>query len=124
MEIKQEIFEKAKLVYKEELSTSEESALNEMCAAAYSQLLSRLKDGVSVDMIHDEFTRAAGILGIALYIGLDCPSIDSFSAGNLTLKKRGDEAAKNTALSLRNQAELMLACYLKDDGFYFGAVRY
>ena len=124
MEIKQEIFEKAKIVYKEELSTSEASALNEMCAAAYSQLLSRLKDGISVDTIHDEFIRAAGMLGIALFIGLDCPPFDSFSAGNLTLKKRGDASAKDTAASLQNQAELMLAGYLRDDGFYFGTVRY
>ena len=124
MEIKQEIFEIAKLVYKEELSASYESALNEMCAAAHAELLSRLKDGVTVDTIHDEFVRAAGVLAIALFIGLDCPSLDSLSAGNVTLKKRGEEATKNTALSLRNQAELMLAGYLKDGGFYFGAVQY
>lgn len=124
MEIKQEIFEKAKLVYKEELSAADESALYEMCAAAHTELLSRLKEGVSVETIHDEFVRAAGVLGIALFVGLDCPSLDSFSAGNVTLKKRGDEATKKTALSLRNQAELMLTGYLKDGGFYFGAVRY
>ena len=124
MEIKQEIFEKAKLAYREELSASDDGVLYEMCAAAYSEILSRLKDGVLVDTIHDEFVRAVGVLGIALFIGLDCPSLDSFSAGSVTLKKRGDEATKNTALSLRNQAELMLAGYLKDGGFYFGAVKY
>jgi len=88
LDINQEIFEKAKLVYKEELPTSDESTLLEMCAAAHNELLRRLKDGVSVDTIHDEFVRAAGVLGIALFIGLDCPSIDSFSVGNVTLKKR------------------------------------
>ncbi len=124
MEIKQEIFEKAKLVYKEELSASEESALHEMCAAAHAELLSRLKDGVLIDTIHDEFVRAAGVLGIALFIGLDCQSLDSFSAGSVTLKKRGDEATRKAALALRSQAELMLTAYLKDGGFYFGAVRY
>lgn len=124
MDINQEIFEKAKLVYKEELPTSAESTLLEMCAAAHNELLRRLKDGVSVDTIHDEFVRAAGVLGIALFIGLDCPSIDSFSVGNVTLKKRGDAAIRNASQSLRNQAELMLSGYLKDSGFCFRAVRF
>lgn len=124
MDIKQEIFEKAKLVYKEELSTSAESSLYEMCAAAYSELLQRLKDDVSVDTIHDEFVRAAGVLGIAMFIGLDCPTVDSFSAGNVTLKKRGEAATRNASESLRNQAELMLNGFLKDGGFCFRAVRF
>ena len=124
MDINQEIFEKAKLIYKEELSTSAENALVEMCAAANNELMQRLKDGVSVGSIHDEFVRAAGILGIALFIGLDCSSMDSFSAGNVTLKKRGDAAIRNASESLRNQAELMLTGYLKDGGFCFRAVRF
>ncbi len=124
MDIKQEIFEKAKLVYKEELSTSAESALYEMCVAAHLELLRRLKDDISVETIHDEFVRAAGVLGIALFVGLDCPSLDSFSAGNVTLKKRGAEATRNASESLRNQAELMLTGYLKDGGFCFRTVRF
>jgi len=124
LDIKQEIFEKAKLVYKEELSASAESSLNEMCAAAYSELVSRLKDDVSIDAIHDDFVRAAGVLGIAMFIGLDCPTVDSFSAGNVTLKKRGEVATRNASESLRNQAELMLAGFLNDGGFCFRAVRF
>ena len=124
MDIKQEIFEKAKLVYKEELSTSAESSLNEMCAAAYSELILRLKDDVSIDAIHDDFVRAAGVLGIAMFVGLDCPTVDSFSAGNVTLKKRGEVATRNASESLRNQAELMLAGFLNDGGFCFRAVRF
>ncbi|PKM72485.1 MAG: hypothetical protein CVU91_08830 [Firmicutes bacterium HGW-Firmicutes-16] len=98
MEIRDEVFDKATLVYREELSGSESDVLREMCAAACSELLSRLKDGVLVDTIHDEFVRAAGVLGIAMFIGLDCSSLDSFSAGNVTLKKRGDEATRKAAL--------------------------
>lgn len=123
MDIKQEIFEKAKLVYKEELSAETESSLYEMCVAAYCELLQRLKDEVLLETIHDEFVRAAGVLGIALFVGLDCPTMDSFSAGNVTLKKRSDEGTRSSSESLRNQAELMLAGYLKDGGFFFGAVR-
>ena len=67
--------------------------------------------------------RAAGVLAVALFIGLEYPSADSFSAGSVTLKRRGAEATKNASQSLRNQAELMLTGYLKDGGFCFGAVR-
>lgn len=124
MDIREEIFEKAKLVYNEKLSTSEENALFEMCAAANNELKKRLKDDVSVDSIHEEFVRAAGILGIALFIGLDCSSMDSFSAGNVTLKKRGNAAIRNASQSLRNQAELMLTGYLMDEGFCFRTVSF
>ncbi|NCB73456.1 MAG: hypothetical protein EOM51_01745 [Clostridia bacterium] len=124
MDIKQEIFEKAKLVYRQELSASAEGSLNEMCAAAYAELISRLKDEVSIDTIHDDFVRAAGILSIAMFIGLDCPEVDSFSAGSVTLKKRGEIAKRNSVESLRNQAELMLAGCLKDGGFCFRAVKF
>ena len=124
MDLTQEIFEKAKLVYKEELPAAEEGSLLEMCKAAQGELLQRLKDGVSVDTIHDEFVRAAGVLGIALFIGLECTTIDSFSAGNLSLKKRSEEQTRSASESLRCQAERMLTGYLKDVGFYFGAVKY
>ncbi|MBP8640806.1 MAG: hypothetical protein KBI01_07915 [Oscillospiraceae bacterium] len=123
MDITQEIFEKAKLVYKEELSSSAEGSLFEMCAAARCELLQKLKDDVAVDSIREEFVRAAAVLGIALFVGLECSSIDSFSAGNVTLKKRGEEGTRSASASLRSQAELMLKGYLKDGGFYFGAVR-
>lgn len=123
MDIKQEIFEKAKVLYREELSAAAESSLYEMCISAYSELLQRLKDEVSIDLIHDQFVRAASVLSISLFIGLDCSSLDSFSAGNVTLKRRGSGSSRSAALSLRNQAELMMTGYLNDGGFCFGTVR-
>ena len=123
MDIKQEIFEKAKLVCREQLSESAELILMEMCEAAYSELLSRLKEEASVDVIYDEFVRAAAVLGVALFVGLGTDSTDSFSAGNVTLKKRGEAANQKLSESMRRQAELMLRGYLKDNGFFFGTVR-
>lgn len=123
MTIDQEIFERAKVIYRDELTAAAESALLEMCLAAYAELQKRLRQDVDEAEIHEQFVRAAAVLGISLFIGLDCPGIDSFSAGNVTLKKRGAGSMRDAASSMRNQAELMLAGYLKDGAFCFGAVK-
>ena len=123
MDTDKDILEKAKTVYRETLSAAEESALYEMCLAAHAELERRLKDGVSVESIYDEFVRAAGVLAAAMFVSLDCTGADSFTAGSVTLKRGGASSAKRAAASLRNQAELMLAGYLRDGTFCFGAVR-
>ena len=123
MDTDKDILEKAKTVYRETLSAAEESALFEMCLAAHAELERRLKDGVSVESIYDEFVRAAGVLAAAMFVSLDCTGADSFTAGSVTLKRGGASSAKRAAASLRNQAELMLAGYLRDGTFCFGAVR-
>lgn len=118
-----DILTKAKTVYRDELTTAGESALYEMCLAAHSELERRLRDGVSVESIYDEFVRAAGVLAAAMFISLDCTGAESFTAGSVTLKRGGPSAAKKASASLRSQAELMLAGYLRDGAFCFGAVR-
>ena len=123
MDTDKDILEKAKTVYRETLSAAEESALYEMCLAAHAELERRLKDGVSVESIYDEFVRAAGVLAAAMFVSLDCTGADSFTAGSVTLKRGGASSAKRAAASLRSQAELMLAGYLRDGAFCFGAVR-
>lgn len=123
MELKQAVFEKAKLVYREELSPAAEAALFEMCAAACCEFLGRLREEVSLEGIYEDFVRSAAVLAVSLYIGLDCSEVDSLSAGSLRLKRRGSNAGRQTAASLRSQAELMLTGYLKDTGFCFKAVR-
>ena len=123
MDTDKDILEKAKTVYRETLSAAEESALFEMCLAAHAELERRLKDGVSVESIYDEFVRAAGVLAAAMFVSLDCAGADSFTAGSVTLKRGGASSAKRAAASLRSQAELMLAGYLRDGAFCFGAVR-
>lgn len=123
LEMRQEIFEKAKQVYREELPSGGEAALFEMSAAACRELLGRLREEVSLEAIQEEFIRAAAVLAVSLFLGLDCSEVDSFSAGSLRLKRRSINGSRRAASSLRNQAELMLIGYLKDTGFCFKAVR-
>lgn len=123
MDLDKDIFEKAKIVYREGLTSENESALYEMCCAARAELERRLRDGTEVAAIYDEFVRAAGVLAVSLFVGLDCAGAESFTAGSVTLKRGGSSSAKKAAASLRSQAELMLAGYLRDDAFRFGTVR-
>ena len=123
LDTNKDILDKAKTVYRETLSTAEESTLYEMGLAAHAELERRLRDGVSVESIYDEFVRAAGVLAVALFVGLDCAGAESFTAGSVTLKRGGTSSARRAAASLRSQAELMLAGYLRDGAFCFGTVR-
>ena len=123
MDTNKDILNKAKTVYRETLSTAEESALYEMGLAAHAELERRLRDGVTVESIYDEFVRAAGVLAASMFVSLDCAGADSFTAGSVTLKRGGASSARKAAASLRSQAELMLAGYLRDGAFCFGAVR-
>ena len=123
MDTDKDILAKAKTVYRETLSTAEESTLYEMGLAAHAELERRLRDGVSVESIYDEFVRAAGVLAASMFVSLDCAGADSFTAGSVTLKRGGASSARKAAASLRSQAELMLAGYLRDGAFCFGAVR-
>lgn len=123
MDIDKDILSKARTVYQEELSAAEESAMYEMCLAAHAELERRLRDGVSPECIYDEFVRAAGVLAAAMFVGLDCAGAESFTAGSITLKRGGASGARRAAAALRSQAELMLAGYLRDGAFSFGAVR-
>lgn len=123
MDTDKDILAKAKTVYRETLSTAEESALYEMGLAAHAELERRLRDGVTVESIYDEFVRAAGVLAASMFVSLDCTGADSFTAGSVTLKRGGASSARRAAASLRSQAELMLAGYLRDGAFCFGTVR-
>ena len=123
LDMNKDILEKAKTVYREGLSGSEESTLYEMCLAARAELERRLRDGVRVESIYDEFVRAAGVLAASMFVSLDCAGAESFTAGSVTLKRGGASSVRRAAASLRSQAELMLAGYLRDGAFCFGAVR-
>ena len=123
MEIYAEILEKAKLLMRKELSESEEGVLYEMCLSAYSELLGRLKDGISTEDIREQFVRAAGALALSMYVGIDASQLDGYTAGGLSVRRRSARTSRDAALSLRRQAELMLTGYLKERNFNFLAVR-
>ena len=95
-----------------------------VCEAAESELLKRIKQGVSIETIKPLFISAAGILALSMYMQLDgVEEITAFSAGNLSISKRTQEQISASAHALRKQAEAMLASYLIDNGFDFRGVQ-
>lgn len=122
-DICQEILQRAKLVIGEELAPLSEELLYEMCMAAHLELFTRLREDVSVDEIREQYVRAASVLAVSLFVGLEPGQVESFTAGNVTVKRRSAKAAQDNARSLRAQAETMLLGYLQERDFCFRAVR-
>ena len=98
--------------------------LRSVCDSAAAELESRLRAGVKSSDIEELFVSAAGVLAISLYLELgNIPNekIDSFSAGDLSVKLRGG-TKEQSAATLRKRAESMLSAYLDCGGFEFTGV--
>ena len=117
-----DIKQKAMTMLGDSLRPGGEQLLGAGCDAAAMEIKAKLKSGVSAESMGETFVTAAGILAIALYVELSDASaggIDSFSAGNLSVKLGENGGLKASAASLRQTAETMLSAYLKDSGFCF-----
>ena len=123
MDINEEIFQRAKVLMRGELKAEAEPALEEMCLAAYSELSVRLKDGIYIEKVREQFVRAAAILGLSMFIESDPNSVEAFFAGNVRVKKQNAAVSIGSASALRKQAELMMIGFLKERSFSFRAVR-
>lgn len=95
-------------------------ALEQLCLAAEQELEGRLREGVTKEGCEPAFAVGAAWLALAgLYAG-QAEGVESFTAGELTLRPEGGEAL---AARLREQAERVMAPYLKDNHFAFLRVR-
>lgn len=104
--------------------TADSEALGRLCAAAASELESRLREGVSVDDIEERFVTAAGVLALAMYVEVGgADDVSGIRAGNVTVSRRGAQNRIASAAALRRESEAMLAAYLTDRGFEFMGVR-
>jgi hypothetical protein len=118
------IYAQAEALLGEPVRDDRAAALTAMCEAAGTELENRLRDGVTAEELGSAFVSAAGVLALSMYIQLgDTSDIGSFKAGNVTVSLRGGDSRAASAASLRRQAELMLAAWLKDRGFDFMGVR-
>lgn len=119
-----DIENKALSLMSSELPAESAGILKAVCASAAAELESRLRKGVSSEEIQELFVTAAGMLALSMYIelsGLPGDRVDSFSAGNVSVRLDGG-AVSASAANLRKHAENMLAAYL-DGGFEFMGVR-
>ena len=103
------------------LEERQQMLLGALCNAVTVSLSNRLREGLTADDCKADFVAAASLLALAALASAaeDVPA-EQITAGDFTVKKggRSHDAAANC---LRNQAELMIAPYLKD-GFLFTGV--
>lgn len=95
------------------LNEEQTAVLEVLCTASTASLTARLKEGLNPEDCKADFVAAASLFALAsLNAVKDAGGLEQISAGDLTLRKAGtSDAASNV---LRNQAELMIAPYLKD----------
>ena len=116
MTLTEQIFAQA-LLLAGELEQKQMDLLQVLCQGANRSLARRLRDGLTPEDCKADFVTAASLFALsALSVADEKSAVEMFQAGDLSIRRRESDAASNC---LRNQAELMIAPYLKD---YFSFV--
>lgn len=99
-------------------------ALEALCVQAEKELLGRLRDGLSRADCGGAFDLGAAWLVLAeLCVASSAEEVESFTAGDLTIRKGDGSAAARRSRDLRREGERVMAPYLKDRTFLFRGVR-
>ena len=117
MTLKEQVFAQAAMLAGE-LDRQQTDMLSILCASSTASLTARLKDGITPEDCKADFVAAASLYALAALnetAGRD--GIEEFKAGDLTVKRSGADAASRC---LHNQAELVIAPYLKDRFAFVG----
>ena len=103
-----------------ELTAQQQKILEALCSASTSSLTVRLRDGLTVDDCKNEFVAAASMMALAALtnMAVDTP-VEQITAGDFTIKK-GTANRAAAANCLMEQAEKMMAAYLKDNFAFMG----
>ena len=112
MTLKQQVYAQAALLAGQ-LEEEQSELLNTLCAAATASLTARLREGLRPEDCKADFIASASLYALAALNAVkDGDTLEQFTAGDLTIRKSASaDPASNV---LRNQAELMIAPYLKD----------
>ena len=96
-----------------ELEGNQGDILRALCAASTAALTARLRDGLLPEDCKADFVAAASLYALAALNSVrDGAALEQVTAGDLTIRKANSaDPASNV---LRNQAELMIAPYMKD----------
>lgn len=120
--MQQEIYETARALPGG--AAADEQSLRAACLAAETELVSRLREGLSPSDIGTLFVNAAAMLALSVLSGLEGGSEwSSFKVGSVSVSRGESSVSDGGGDRLRAQAERMLAGYLADDGFCFMGVR-
>ena len=96
-----------------ELEDNEGDMLSVLCTAATAALTARLREGLTAEDCRADFVAAASLFALAeLNAVKDGAAMEQITAGDLTLRKSA--SADPASKVLRNQAQLVIAPYLKD----------
>lgn len=102
-----------------ELNERQYNLLRVLCHATASALAARLREGLTPEDCKADFLAAASLFALATLSSVsDAEQMEQVDIGDMTLRRRSSDAASNC---LRNQAELIIAPYLRD-GFAFVGV--
>lgn len=119
MMLNEQVFANA-LLLAGEVTEQQSRILEVLCNASASSLKMRLRDGLTPDDCKADFIASASLMALAALAGVsgDVP-VEQITAGDFTIRKGtiSYDAASNC---LRNQAELMMASYLKDNFSFRG----
>ena len=118
MTLREQVYAQAALLAGQ-MEMGQAEMLKVLCTASSASLAARLKDGLHPEDCKADFIAAASLFALAALNGVkDGTSPEQISAGDLTIRKSGNsDTASNV---LRNQAELMIAPYLKDSFAFVG----
>lgn len=119
MMLNEQVFANA-LLLAGEVTEQQSRILEVLCNTSTSSLKMRLRDGLTPDDCKADFIASASLMALAALAGVsgDVP-VEQITAGDFTIRKGtiSYDAASNC---LRNQAELMMAPYLKDNFSFRG----
>ena len=92
--------------------------LRTFCNAAEVSLKARIREPLTPEDCKADFIAAASLFALStLSVADENSAVEMFQAGDMSIRRRGGDAASNC---LRNQAELMIAPYLKDRFSFMG----
>lgn len=99
------------------LGARQEAMLRLLCGASVSSLKARLRVGMSPEDCKADFVGAASLYALAALSETDdLQGIESFTAGDVTVRRSGGTAAR----CLRTQAGLMMEPYVRDAFSFLG----
>lgn len=121
MSMTDEILTLAKCFSDREWTQAEESAMTVLCEAARDRWADRLREGLTPEDCRGPFLTACawsalGAMQGGLEAGATFP-VAAFTAGDLTLRRRGGASA--AARSLEAQAQALMEPYIRDGSFAF-----
>ena len=118
MKLRDQVYAQA-LLLAGELEDNEGDILSTLCTAATASLSARLREGLHPEDCRADFVAAASLFALAELNAVKAgTAMEQITAGDLTVRR--DASADPASKVLRNQAQLVIAPYLKDSFCFRG----